>query len=74
MQLFGRAKFLTEKENRKGKVKFTKDLIKYKLDVYGKHQTANEVFDFIYNSIITAFTPVLKYIKQLLNLWYLAMI
>jgi hypothetical protein len=29
---------------------------------------------FIYNSIITAFTPVLKYIKPLLNLCSLAMI
>ncbi len=27
-----------------------------------------------YNSIIMVFTKVLKYIKQLLNLWYLAII
>ena len=41
--------------------------------IYGKRQTASEVFDF-YNSIIMAFTKVLKYIKQLLNLWYFAII
>ncbi len=28
----------------------------------------------VFDTIIIAFTPVLKYVKQLLNLWYLAII
>ena len=43
-----------------------------KIDVYGKRQTASEFFYF--TTIIMVFTKVLKYIKQLLNLWYLAII
>jgi hypothetical protein len=37
-------------------------IIVLKIDVYGKRQTARRSFWF-YNSIIIAFTPVLKYVK-----------
>ena len=48
----------------------TKDTLRLTFTANGK-TLANFLF---YNSIIMVFTKVLKYIKQLLNLWYVAII